>query len=171
MKDWFFRKQIWRDTQRYVAGCDLCHRNNHRSGKPIGLVQPLPIAKGRWQRIGIDFITDLPTSGYGHDCFVMFVDHIMKRAHRRASKKTMEAAAFVRIIVDDIVRLHGVPQEAVSDRDVCFTPEYWRVVARMLQPKLVMSVAFHPEPDGLSENSNKTGVRYLRGFATHNQAN
>jgi hypothetical protein len=101
----------------------------------------------------------------------MFVDHIMKRAHRRASKKTMEAAAFVRIIVDDIVRLHGVPQEAVSDRDVCFTPEYWRVVARMLQPKLVMSVAFHPEPDGLSENSNKTGVRYLRGFATHNQAN
>jgi len=25
--------------------------------------------------------------------------------------------------------------------------------------------------DGLSENSTKTSVRYLRGFATHNQAN
>jgi len=34
-----------------------------------------------------------------------------------------------------------------------------------------MSRAFHPETDGLSENSNKTVVRYLRGFATHDQAN
>jgi len=34
-----------------------------------------------------------------------------------------------------------------------------------------MSTAFHPEMDGLSENSNKTVVRYLGGFATHDQAN
>jgi hypothetical protein len=33
-----------------------------------------------------------------------------------------------------------------------------------------MSTAFHPEMDGLAENSNKTVVRYLRGFATHDQA-
>jgi len=39
-------KQMWRDTQRYVAGCNLCHRTNHRSGKPMGLPQPIPIAKG-----------------------------------------------------------------------------------------------------------------------------
>jgi len=34
-----------------------------------------------------------------------------------------------------------------------------------------MSMAFHPETDGLSENSNKMVVRYLCGFATYNQAN
>jgi hypothetical protein len=75
------------------------------------------------------------------------------------------------MFIDDIVRLHGVPQEVVSDRDVRFTADYWREVARILQTKLLMSTAFHPETDGLSENSNKTVVRYLRGFATHDQAN
>jgi hypothetical protein len=137
----------------------------------MGLLQPLPIAKGRWQRIGIDFITDLPTSRNSHDCIVTFVDHMTKREYWRACKKTIEAPAFARIFIDDIVRLHAVLQEAVSDCNVRFTADYWREVARILQMTVLMSTAFHPEMDGVSENSKKTVVRYLRGFATHNQAN
>jgi len=167
MKDWYFWKQMWRDTQRYIAGCNFCHQTNHRSGKPMGLLQPLPIAKSRWQRIGIDFITDLPTSGNGHDRIVTFVDHMTKRAHWRACKKTIDAPAFLPIFIDDIVCLRRVPQEVVSDHDVRFTADYWREVGRILQTKLLISMAFHPETDGLSENSNKTVVRYLCGFATH----
>jgi hypothetical protein len=34
-----------------------------------------------------------------------------------------------------------------------------------------MSTAFHPEMDGLSESSNNMVIRYLRGFATQDQAN
>ena len=63
MKDQYFWKQMWLDTQRYVAGCDLCHWTNHQSGKPMGLLQPLPIAKSSWQRLRIDFMTDLPMTG------------------------------------------------------------------------------------------------------------
>ena len=171
MKDQYFWKQMWRDTLCHVAGCDLCHRTNHQSRKHMGLLPPLPVAKGRWQRIGIDFITDLPVSGSGHNCIVMFVDHMTKRAHWRACRKTIDALAFARIFIDDIVCLHGVPEEVVTDHDVRFTADYWTEVAEILQTKLLMSMAFHPETDGLSENSNKTVVCYLRGCATHDQAN
>jgi hypothetical protein len=94
MNDWDFRKQLWHNTQRYVAGCDLFHQTNHWSGKPMGLLQPLPIAKGRWQRIGIDFITDLPTYDNGHNCIVTFVDHMAESAHWRACRTTIDAQAF-----------------------------------------------------------------------------
>jgi hypothetical protein len=33
-----------------------------------------------------------------------------------------------------------------------------------------MSTEFHPEKNGLCDNSNKTVVQYLRGFATWDQA-
>jgi hypothetical protein len=171
MEDRYFWKQMWRDTQCYVAGCDLCHRTNHRSRKPMGLLQPLPVADGRWHKIGIDLITDLPVSVRGHDCIVTFVDHMRNSAYWRACRKTSDAPGFARRFIDDIVRLHGVPQQVVSDRDVRFTADYWREVARILDTKLLMSTAFHPETDGLSENSNKMVVCYLHGFATHNQAN
>jgi hypothetical protein len=42
---------------------------------------------------------------------------------------------------------------------------------RILQTKLLMSMAFHLETDGLSGNSNMIVVCYLHGFATHDQAN
>jgi len=89
----------------------------------MGLLQPLPIAKGCWQRIGIDFITNLLISGNGHKCIVTFVDHMTKRAHWRACKKTIDTPAFTRIFIDDIVCLHGVPQQVVSDCDVCLTAD------------------------------------------------
>ena len=91
------------------------------------------------------------------------------RAQWRACKKTIDALAFAHIFINDIIRLQGVPQEVVSDHDIRFTADYSREVARILQTKLLMSTAFHPEMDGFSENSNKTVVRYLCGFATHDQ--
>jgi hypothetical protein len=137
----------------------------------MGLFKPLPVATGCWQTIGIDYITDLPVSGSRHDCIVTFVDHMTKRAHWRACRKTIDALAFVRIFIKDIVCLHGVPQEVVSDHNLRFTADYCRDVHRILQPKLLMSTAFHPEMYGLFENSNKTDVCYVCGFTTHDQPN
>jgi len=135
------------------------------------LLQPLPIAKGRCQRIGINFITNLPTSGNGHDGIVMFVDHMTKRAHWCSCKKTIDASAFARILIDNIVCLYGVPQEVALDCDVYFPADYWREVARILQMKLLMARGLHLETDGLTENLNKMVIHYLHAFTTHNQAN
>jgi len=137
----------------------------------MGLLQPLPVVEGRWKRIGIDYIPDLPVSGSGHNCIVTFVDHMAKRAHMRVCRKTIDAPAFVHIFIYDIVRLQAVPQEVVSDCNVRLTADYWREVATILLTKLLRPTVFHPEPDGLSENSNKKVERDLRGFATHDQAN
>ena len=152
MKNWYFGKRIWCNTQPYVLGFNLCHRTNYQSSKPIGLLQPRPIAKCQWERIGIEFITDLPTSGNGNHCIETFVNHMTKIAHWHARERTIDAMANALIYIDDIARLDGVPQEVVSDRDVHLATEYSRQFARILQAKLLMSMALHPETDGLSEN-------------------
>jgi len=135
------------------------------------LLLPLPITKGHWQRIGIDFISDLPTSENGHNCIVTFVNHMTKKAHWRAGKITIDAPAFAQIFIPNIVRLDGGPREVVSDPNVLFTTDYLWEVARILQILLLMSTVFHPEMDSLSENSNKMVIRYLHRFTTHDQAN
>jgi len=54
--------------------------------------------------------------------------------------------------------------------DACLLAEYWRDVVRILQTKLLVSTAFHPDMDGLSEKSNQLIVCNLCGFATNDQA-
>jgi hypothetical protein len=113
-----------------------------------------------------NFITDLPESSSGNDYIVTFINHLTKRAHWRACKKTLDAAGFAQLFVDEVVRLHGMPSQIVSDRDVRFQ-DYWMEVTRRLGSRLLKSTSFHLQTDGQAENANKTVERYLRAFSTH----
>jgi len=62
----------------------------------------------------------------------------------------------------DIVRLHGVPQSMVSDRDPVFTSTFWRELMWLMGTKLHMTTAFHPQSDGQTEAANRVIVMYLR---------
>ncbi|KAF0889926.1 hypothetical protein E2562_033901 [Oryza meyeriana var. granulata] len=55
----------------------------------------------------------------------------------------------------DIVRLHGVPQSMVSDRDPIFTSTFWRELMRLMGTRLHMTSAFHPQSDGQTEAANR----------------
>jgi hypothetical protein len=62
----------------------------------------------------------------------------------------------------DIVRLHGVPQSMVSDRDSVFTSMFWRELMRLMGTKLHMTATFHRQSDGQSEVANCVIIMYLR---------
>jgi hypothetical protein len=135
----------------------------------VGLLKPLPVARGCWERVGVDFITDVTTSFRGNNCIVTFVDHFSKRVPWMPCTKTIDAAEFAQLFLEAIIQLHGVPREIVSNRDMCFTSDFWAEVSKRLQTKLLMSMVFHPQTDGLSEISNKQVTRYLQAFTTHHQ--
>jgi hypothetical protein len=64
----------------------------------------------------------------------------------------------------DIVRLHGVPQSIVSDRDPVFTSTFWCELMRLMRTKLHMMSGFHPQSDSKTEAANRVIVMYLRCF-------
>jgi len=66
------------------------------------------------------------------------------------------ASELASLYVKDIVRLHGLPDTIVSDRDSKFTSKFWSEVHRILGTKLLMSTAFHPQTDGASERANRS---------------
>jgi hypothetical protein len=57
----FYWPRMARFVAAYVRGCDICHRIKPTNEKPFGMLEPLAIPEERWSRIGIDFITELPT--------------------------------------------------------------------------------------------------------------
>lgn len=57
LSDKFFWPHMLDSVRDYVKKCNTCQRAKPSNEKPVGLLMPLPMAEGRWQRIGIDFIT------------------------------------------------------------------------------------------------------------------
>ncbi|KAM2742594.1 hypothetical protein EV2_031022 [Malus domestica] len=66
------------------------------------------------------------------------------------------------IVVDNIVRLHGVPVSIVSDRDPRFTSTFWKAFNAAKGTQLLFSTAYHPQTDGQSERTIQTLEDMLR---------
>ena len=82
----------------------------------IGLQQPLPIPNQKWESISMDFITGLPKV-QEKDCIFVVVDRLTKYAHFMAISTHHKASQIVEVFFKEIFRLHGIPENIVSDRD------------------------------------------------------
>jgi hypothetical protein len=54
------------------------------------------------------------------------------------------AQVVAQVILDNVVKLHGVPNSVVCDRNKVFTNAFWRHLFYMLKIKLALSIAYHP---------------------------
>ena len=57
------------------------------------------------------------------------------------------------LYVKEIVRLHGLPESIVSDRDVKFTSIFWTELSKLLGQRLLMPSSYHPQMDGSLEQA------------------
>ena len=85
-----------------------------------------------------------------------------KSAHFLPVKTTHTADSLVRIYIEQIVRLHGIPDGIVSDRGATFTSRFWRSFQEALGTRLDFSSAFHPQTDGQTERVNQVLEDMLR---------
>jgi transposase InsO family protein len=66
--------------------------------------------------------------------------------------------------MNNIFKLHGLPQAIVSDMDKIFTRKLWKEFFKLLGTQLHMGSAYHPQTEGQSERVNQCLETYLRCF-------
>jgi transposase InsO family protein len=107
----------------------------------------------------MDFIMDLPIVRTKNSILVM-VDRLTKMAHFTPCSKSITAKETAQLILDGIVRLHGLPEEIVSDRGPQFASKFWHRLFELLGVDIRLSSAFHPEqmdkPNGQTRHSSNT---------------
>nr|AAL82656.1 retrotransposon protein, putative, unclassified [Oryza sativa Japonica Group]AAM18147.1 Putative gag-pol polyprotein [Oryza sativa Japonica Group] len=145
----------------HIQGCLTCQRNKTDHLHPAGLLLPLPVPSAIWSDVAMDFVEGLPRVG-GKSVILTVVDRFSKYAHLIALAHSYTAETVARAFFVDIVRLHGVPESIVSDRDPVFTSAFWTALFTATCTKLHRSTAFHPQSDGQSKAVNKAIAMCLR---------
>ena len=103
-----------REIGSYIAKCDICQRVKAGHQRTAGLLQPLQIPEWKWDSVGMDFITGLPTSSRGNDSIWVIVDRLSKVSHFLPVKTTYQSSKLAELYIARIVSLHGVPKNIVS---------------------------------------------------------
>ncbi len=171
------RKYFWprlaTEVGEHVSSCSICAMTKSSRHKPYGKLTSLPAPTHKWKDLSLDFVTGLPPSkdwrGHSYDSILVIVDRLTKMAHYIAVDKTLDAEQFAQVLIENLVRYHGLPDSIVTDRGSLFTSQFWSSLAYFLGVRRRLSTAFHPQTDGQTERQNSTMEQYLRAFVCWEQ--
>lgn len=119
----FFWPNMRKDTEQFIRAHPICQEAKGVR-QNTSLYIPLPVPKEPWVDLSMDFILGLSKTKSGFDSIFVVIDRFFKMAHFLPCKKSSDAYHVAQIFFREMVRLHGVPQTIVSDKDSKFSPHF-----------------------------------------------
>ena len=104
----------------------------------------------------MDLITQLPETVKGNTCIVVFVDRLSKLVHFAAAPTDTGAYECAKLFRHNVIRLHGLPWDIVSDQDARWKCKFWTELCKLSGVQMKMSTPYHPQTDGQTERANRT---------------
>lgn len=158
----YYWKRMMQTCRKYVAGCEVCQKTKSSSLAPAGLLLPLTVPDARWQSITMDFLSGIRKSARGFDRILVVIDRLTKMAHFIPTVKTLNSMSCMDLLLENVFRLHGVPKNIISDRDIILENDQWRGLMTSWGIKTRFSTTEHPQTDGQSERLNRTMADIIR---------
>lgn len=90
-------------------------------------------------------------------------------SHFIPCKKSISALETTNLLIKNVFRLHGLPDDVISDRGPQFTSKFWKSINETFGTKVKLSTAFYPATDGHTERINQVIEQYLRGYINYLQ--
>ena len=94
---------------------------------------------------------------------------LMKIVHYKLVKITINASGLMEVIIDVVVRHHGLPDSIFTDKGSLFISKFWSSLCYFLGIKRQLSTAFQPQIDGQTKRQNTIMKAYLQTFVNFEQ--
>ncbi|KAE8876932.1 hypothetical protein PF003_g38990 [Phytophthora fragariae] len=158
-----------KDVAEYVRACSICGSGKGYRPWKNGLMQRMPVQElaGPFSLLVVDAIWPLVTTPRGHKYILVFADYFTRWVEAFPVEDTI---SFVKIMVDEVLCRHGVPERLLSDRGTNFISELAKSFYETLGIKKLYGAACHPQTQGLVERFNGTLIGMLRMFVSETQS-
>lgn len=185
----------------YIRKCRSCQMNKSSRHAKYGEIQFVDPPLQPWDEVTMDFITglrslsslddskprnnqepstvlrsfkdsrNLKPRNDEYDSILVMVDRLTKYTHFIPCMKSITAEELAHLVLDRLIRYHGIPKSFITDRDKLFTSNYWKTLVSTMGIKHKLSTAYHPQTDGQTERANQTLEAYLRHYVNYAQDN
>ena len=103
--------------------------------------------------VTLGFIEGLPKSS-SYNCILVVVDKFSKYAHFLPLSHPYTTVQVAVLYMNNVFKLHGLPNAMVSDHDKIFTSHVWQELFKLLNTDLQISSAYHHQTDRQTERVN-----------------
>ena len=158
LKRQYWWKTMRADVREHCQAYLICasRGGTGRAFRPS--LQLIPVS-GPFNRIGVDVLQF--SMSYNENRYaIVFCDYLTKWPEVFPSTY-QKAETIARLLVEQIVSRHGVPEQLLSDRGQNFLSDLVLEVCCLLGTKKVNTTGYHPQTDGLVERMNRTLITML----------
>ena len=121
----------------------------------------------------IDFVTGLSISinwkEDSYDFILVIVDWLTKIIHYKSVKITINASRFAEVIIDMVMRHHGLLDSIMINKGTLFILNLWLSLCYFLDIKHWLPTAIYPQTDSQTKRQNSTIEAYLKAFVNFKQ--
>lgn len=167
IKQKFYWKNMKKDIEEFIKGCELCQRNKIINQRRTPMVVTTT-ASSAFETIYLDLVGPLLPSSKGHQYVLTTQCDLTKYVTATAIKnKTTETVA--KAFVETIILNYGIPMKIVTDRGTEFMSKLFTEVCNLLKIEKLNSTAYHHQTIGGLENSHKNLGNFLRIYSGNTQ--
>jgi transposase InsO family protein len=148
---------------QYIKSCRKCSQFNVTRQKPPGLLHPIEPPDDVFRIIGMDWWGPTQTSLAGNRYVLVITDRLSNYVIARASP-TNTAQDTARILMEDLILIHGPPDKIITDQGLHFNNELLRAISILIGSKQVFSTTYHPQTNGQTERWNSTFATQLAKY-------
>ena len=164
----YWQPEVMRDIEQYVEWYDMYQRMKNRIEVLVRKLKLTKIPEKPWTHLTVEFITKLLLVARG-DVILVVCGRLSKITHFVATTKEISAEGLVWLFRDNMGKLHGLPENIVSDKGLQFAAELMKELNQMLGIETRLSTTFHLQTDGQIECMNQKLEQYLQFFVDYRQ--
>ncbi len=121
----------------------------------------------------MDFVTRLLVfTNWKDDTYnsiLVIIDQLTRIVYYEPVKVNIDTPGLVEVILDVIVRHHGLPYSSVSDWDLVFTSKCRSSLCYFFKIKQRLSTTFYLQTEGQTKRQNSIMEAYLQAFVNFEQ--
>ena len=117
----------------------------------------------------MDFLILTDWKGDSYESIFVIVNRLTRMVHYEPVKITINAPSLAEVIINILVRHHGLLNSIITDRGFFFTSKFWSPLCYFLGLKRRLSTSFHLQMDDQIKRQNSTIEIYLQAFVIFEQ--
>lgn len=154
IQDLIARRYYWPhlidDLKAYCKSCRVCQLARSRGGAPRPALQTVPPVAFPFERLGLDFLSNLPLTKSNNRHCITCVDYATRWVWA-VPVKTMDAKVVIWFLYHYIITFVGVPSELITDRGRNFVSGEVERFCNQHRIKHLRTSPYHPATNGLIE--------------------
>ena len=151
----FYWKDMRKDVEGFVKGCEACACNKHSTHPNVAPWQETDLPSGPLQHVQFDYLGPFQAAQTHPFRWVLQVQDVLSRYLQFFPCKNDTADTAAEMLMNHWICYFGTPKKANSDRGTHFVAETFKALCKTVGIEHRLGAPKHPESQGQCERQNQ----------------